>query len=97
MAAAPTARASDAAMAFTSRRTPPSIASCLASRMRGVHRASEGRATELAIGNGARADTWHVTLTPSGAGSAVDVRRPSSDDGSVSEPELRYHIARCVV
>jgi len=92
-----TARASDSAMAFTSRRTPSSITSCLSGRMHGVHRASSGSATELLVGNGARADAWRITLTPAGAGSAVNVHKPSSDDGSVSEPELRYHIARCVV
>jgi hypothetical protein len=91
------ARASDSAMAFTSHRSPSSITSCLSSRMRGVHRASSGTATELVIGNGARANAWRITLAPAGAGSAVNVHKPSSDDGSVSEPELRYHIARCVV
>lgn len=89
--------ASNSAMYFTSRRAPTAIASCLSSRMRGVHRTGGGAATELAIGSGARADTWHITLTPAGAGSAVNVHKPASDDGSVSEPELRYHIARCVV
>ncbi|NRO97567.1 hypothetical protein GWC77_16720 [Paraburkholderia sp. NMBU_R16] len=91
------ARTSDSAMAFTSHRTPSSITSCLSSRMHGVHRASSGTATELVIGNGARTNTWRITLAPAGAGSAVNVHKPSSDDGSVSEPELRYHIARCVV
>lgn len=91
------ARASDSAMAFTSHRTPSSITSCLSSRMRGVHRTSSGTATELLVGNGTRADTWRITLTPAGVGSTVNVHKPTSDDGSVSEPELRYHIARCVV
>lgn len=88
---------SDSAMSFTSRRTPTAIASCLSSRMHGVHRTTGGATTELAIGSGGHDDTWRITLTPAGAGSAVNVRKPSSDDGSVSEPEMRYHIARCVV
>ncbi|CAN7435498.1 hypothetical protein LJR230_002733 [Trinickia sp. LjRoot230] len=95
--AALAAHSSDSAMAFTSRRAPTAIASCLSSRLHSVHRASASGGTELAIGNGARADTWRITLVPAGSGSAVNVRKPSSDDGSVSEPELRYHIARCVV
>lgn len=97
--AALAAHSSDSAMAFTSRRAPTAIASCLSSRLHSVHRASASASggTELAIGNGARADTWRITLVPAGSGSAVNVRKPSSDDGSVSEPELRYYIARCVV
>lgn len=89
--------ASDSTISFTSRHTPTAIASCLSSRMRGVRRTSGGAATELAVGGGGRDDTWRITLTPAGAGSAVNVRKPSSDDGSIPEPEMRFHIARCVV
>ncbi|GLU32409.1 sugar ABC transporter ATPase [Trinickia caryophylli] len=86
------ARGSDSLMAFTSRRPATAIASCLEDRVHAVRRTAGGTATQLEVGRQA----WLITLAPAGSGTAVNVRR-SADDGPVSEPEMRFHIARCVV
>ena len=86
------ARATDSLIAFTSGRAPSAIANCLTDRVHGVHRTAAGSATQLSVGS----DAWVITLTPAGGGTTVNVRK-SADDEAISEPEMRFHIARCVV
>lgn len=86
------ARGADSTMAFTSRRTSTAIASCLTDRVHAVRQTVGGSTTQLAVGK----DAWLITLAPAGGGTAVNVRK-SADDGPVPEPEMRFHIARCVV
>lgn len=87
-------RASDAAMAFSSARSPRSIANCLSSRLSGVDRRTGAGYTELGLGRSASGYAWLVTLKPSAIGSNVTVEKVIDND-SVSEPELRFAIARC--
>ncbi|WP_442807623.1 hypothetical protein [Trinickia soli] len=88
------ARASDAPMVFSSARSPRSIANCLSSRLAGVDRRMGAGYTELGLGRSANGYAWLVTLKPSAVGSNVTVEKVIDND-SVSEPELRFAIARC--
>jgi hypothetical protein len=81
-------------MSFTSHRPASAIASCLASHVGGVHRSTDGATTQLAVGGSAH-QAWSITLTPAPAGTLVNVRKASNDDGPVPEPDMRYYIARC--
>lgn len=88
------AGASDASMSFSSARSPRAIARCLTSRLSHVKEHTGAGYTELGLGHSSSGYAWLVTLTPSAAGSNVSVEK-AVDDDSVSEPELRFAIARC--
>lgn len=85
---------SNSTMAFTSRRAPSAIASCLTSRLGSVRRTAGGATTILAIGDG---PAWRITLTPVSQGTTVNVLKSAGSDGPVPEPEVRFHIARCSI
>ncbi|MDG0027066.1 sugar ABC transporter ATPase [Trinickia sp. Y13] len=88
------ARDASAPMAFSSSHSPRAIANCLTSRLSDVHRRAGAGYTELGVGRSASGYAWLITLAPSAAGSNVRVEQARPDD-SVSEPELRFAIARC--
>ncbi|HEX7682051.1 MAG TPA: sugar ABC transporter ATPase [Trinickia sp.] len=85
---------SDSFMAFSSTRPPHAIARCLTSRLSRVDERSGPGYTELGLGRSSNGYAWLVTLMPAGGGSNVKVEKVI-DDESVSEPELRFAIARC--
>lgn len=88
------ARSTDARMLFSSARSPHAIASCLTNRLSHVAERRGAGYTELGVGRSSNGYAWLVTLTPSASGSNVKVEK-AVDDDSVSEPELRFAIARC--
>jgi hypothetical protein len=90
----PNARGADAPMLFSSARSPHAIASCLTSRLSHVSERRGAGFTELGVGRSSNGYAWLVTLTQSASGSNVKVEK-AIDDDSVSEPELRFAIARC--
>ncbi len=85
---------SDSFMAFSSARSPRAIARCLTSRLSRVDQRSGPGYTELGLGRSSSGYAWLVTLMPAAGGSNVKVEK-AIDDDSVSEPELRFAIARC--
>ncbi len=87
-------RSAGAPTLFSSARSPHAIASCLTSRLSHVDERRGAGYTELGIGRSSNGYAWLVTLTPSASGSNVKVEK-AVDDDSVSEPELRFAIARC--
>lgn len=84
----------DSFMAFSSSRSPRTIARCLTSRLSQVNERTGPGYTELDIGRSSSGYAWLVTLMPIVSGSNVKVEK-AVDDDSVSEPELRFAIARC--
>lgn len=89
------AGSSSAPMLFSSSHAPAAIAKCLRDRI--TTRVDEHPGAgylELGVGHSSNGYAWLITLTPSAPGSNVRVEQ-AVDDGSVSEPELRYAIARC--
>ena len=87
-------RGADALMLFSSARSPHAIASCLTNRLSHVAERRGAGYTELGVGRSSNGYAWLVTLTPAASGSNVKVEK-AVDDDSVSEPELRFAIARC--
>lgn len=90
----PEAARSGEPMLFFSSRSPHSIAHCLTEHLSHIDNHAGPGYTELGVGRSAKGYAWRVTLTPSGSGSNVRVEKAVEDD-SVSEPELRFTIARC--
>ena len=88
------ASGSDAFMAFSSSRSPRAIARCLTSRLSRVDERTGPGYTELDVGRTGSGYAWLITLTPIAGGSNVKVEK-AVDDESISEPELRFAIARC--
>ncbi|MGN6318020.1 sugar ABC transporter ATPase [Trinickia sp.] len=84
----------DSFMSFSSSRSPRTIARCLTSRLSQVSEHTGPGYTELDVGRSASGYAWLVTLMPIASGSNVKVEK-AVDDDSVSEPELRFAIARC--
>jgi hypothetical protein len=85
---------SDAPMVFSSSRSPRAIARCLSGRLSHVDERNGAGFTELGIGHSSNGYAWLVTLAPTAVGSNVRVEK-ALDDDSVSEPALRFAIARC--
>jgi hypothetical protein len=85
---------SAAPMVFSSSRSPRAIAKCLSGRLSHVDERTGAGFTELGFGRSSNGYAWLMTLTPTAAGSNVRVEK-ALDDDSVSEPELRFAIARC--
>jgi hypothetical protein len=84
-------------MYFTSQRSAPTIAQCLSGRVSGLRKSVTGNVTELSAGGRPGNAAWLITLNPTDAGTVVKVLKSSSDDDSVSEPKMRFDIARCSV
>lgn len=84
----------EAPMVFSSSREPQSIAQCMKSRVSRLDEHAGAGYIELGVGRSSGGYAWLVTLTPSAVGSNVRVEKAVEND-SVSEPELRYAIARC--
>jgi hypothetical protein len=93
-AGASNAGGSDSLMMFSSSHSPRAIARCLSSRLSHVDERTGAGFTELGIGRSSNGYAWLMTLTPTAVGSNVRVEK-ALDDDSVSEPELRFAIARC--
>lgn len=81
-------------MVFSSSHSPRTIAGCLTSRLSHVDERSGAGFTELGFGRSSNGYAWLMTLTPTATGANVRVEK-ALDDDSVSEPELRFAIARC--
>ncbi|WP_147297950.1 sugar ABC transporter ATPase [Trinickia dinghuensis] len=81
-------------MVFSSARSPRTIANCMRAHLSSVNERAGAGYTELDIGRSSNGYAWLVTLTSTGSGSNVRVEKAVEDD-SVSEPELRFAIARC--
>jgi hypothetical protein len=91
---ASTSSSSDAPMVFSSARSPGAIAHCMSSRLSHVGQRTGAGFTELGFGRSSNGYAWLMTLTPTATGANVRVEK-ALDDDSVSEPELRFAIARC--
>jgi hypothetical protein len=89
----PELRASKPVIHVSSARPASDISSCLQRMIPSAQATRAQGSTELMVGSNA----WLVTLTPSVYGSEVKVQQSSSSDGGVSEPELRFDIARCTI
>jgi hypothetical protein len=94
MGGASTGSSADAPMVFSSSRSPRAIANCLSSRLSHVDKRTGAGFTELGFGRSSNGYAWLMTLTPTATGANVRVEK-ALDDDSVSEPELRFAIARC--
>jgi hypothetical protein len=82
---------------LSSLRAPTDVTDCLRGRLPRVRASRHAGATELEVGSGSRADDWLITLMPSATGgTVVKVQRPPSGEGNPEEPEMRFHVARCV-
>lgn len=81
----------------SSLRAPADVTACLRGRLPRVSTSRHAGATELDVGAGSRAHDWVITLMPSSTGGTiVKVQRPTSGEGNPEEPEMRFHVARCV-
>jgi hypothetical protein len=85
-----------APMVFSSSREPHAIAACLRGRISRIDERTGPGYVELGVGRSSSGYGWLITLTPLPAGSNVRVEKAVEND-SVSEPALRYAIARCVM
>lgn len=90
--AGPELRASSPLIYVASTRSSADVASCLEDRLPSPSTSTVGNVSELRVGS----DAWLVTLTPTARGSTVKVQK-SDRDGGLSEPEMRFDIARCSV
>jgi len=89
----PELRASSPLIYIASQRSPSDVFRCLEDKLPSPSTSQLGGSSELRVGS----DAWVVTLTPSQYGSTVKVQKSASDDGGLSEPEMRFDIARCTV
>jgi hypothetical protein len=87
----PELRASSPVIYVSSHRLLGDVLNCLEDKLPSVSTSKLGSASELLVGPNA----WLVTLTPSQYGSTVRVQKSSGDYSGLSEPEMRFDIARC--
>jgi hypothetical protein len=83
-------------MYVSSLRAPSDVTECLRDRLPRVHASRNGSTTELDVGPGSRRDDWVITLMPSGSGGTIVKVQQPPGGGDPGEPEMRFHVARCL-